>query len=189
MKNNEVRRSYRNQIFTIPNILSFVRLAMIPVIIWSYCVKRSVGGTALLLALSGLTDMADGFIARRLHMISDLGKMLDPVADKLTQAAVLFCLITTHPNMIIPFVLLCVKEICMGTMSLLAIRRSGKVVGAQWHGKITTVLLYAMMILHILWPHIPVAATNGMITVCVGMMLLSFALYTKRNIRMLRDTQ
>ncbi len=50
-----------------------------------------------MLLLSGVTDLADGFIARHFHMISDLGKVLDPVADKLTQAAVLFCLITRFP--------------------------------------------------------------------------------------------
>ena len=60
--------------------------------IWSYCVKEKPLLTGEILLLSGLTDLADGYIARRFHMISNLGKILDPVADKLTQAAMLICL-------------------------------------------------------------------------------------------------
>ena len=81
-----------NKVFTIPNILSFFRLILIPVLIWSYVVKKNYAATGWILLLSGLTDIADGFIARRFHMISKLGKILDPVADKLTQATMLFCL-------------------------------------------------------------------------------------------------
>ncbi len=57
--------------------------------------------TAILLVLSGATDIVDGFIARSFHMVSDLGKVLDPIADKLTQAAMLICLITNFSLMMI----------------------------------------------------------------------------------------
>ena len=77
-----------NRIITVPNLLSFFRLCLIPVIIWSYCVKKNPLLAGEILLLSGLTDLADGYIARRFHRISNLGKILDPVADKLTQAAV-----------------------------------------------------------------------------------------------------
>ena len=76
-----------NRIITVPNLLSFFRLCLIPVIIWSYCVKKNPLLAGEILLLSGLTDLADGYIARRFHRISNLGKILDPVADKLTQAA------------------------------------------------------------------------------------------------------
>ena len=81
-----------NRIITVPNLLSFFRLCLIPVIIWSYCVKKNPLLAGEILLLSGLTDLADGYIARRFHRISNLGKILDPVADKLTQAAMLICL-------------------------------------------------------------------------------------------------
>ena len=90
-----------NRIITVPNLLSFFRLCLIPVIIWSYCVKKNPLLAGEILLLSGLTDLADGYIARRFHRISNLGKILDPVADKLTQAAMLICLFTRFPHMLL----------------------------------------------------------------------------------------
>ena len=84
----------QKKIITIPNILSFFRLCLIPVIIWLYTVEKNDAAAGAVLILSGATDVADGFIARHFHMISDLGKVLDPIADKLTQAAMLFSLCT-----------------------------------------------------------------------------------------------
>ena len=70
-----------NRIITVPNLLSFFRLCLIPVIIWNYCVKKNPLLAGEILLLSCLTDLADGYIARRFHRISNLGKILDPVAD------------------------------------------------------------------------------------------------------------
>ena len=123
-----------NKVFTIPNILSFFRLILIPVLIWSYVVKKNYATTGWILLLSGLTDIADGFIARRFHMISNLGKILDPVADKLTQATMLFCLFTRFPHMILPLVLMAFKELYMAVSSCLIMKKTGKVTGADWHG-------------------------------------------------------
>ena len=123
-----------NKVFTIPNILSFFRLILIPVLIWSYVVKKDYATTGWILLLSGLTDIADGFIARKFHMISNLGKILDPVADKLTQATMLFCLFTRFPHMILPLVLMAFKELYMAVSSCLIMKKTGKVTGADWHG-------------------------------------------------------
>ena len=92
--------------------------------------------------LSGLTDLADGYIARRFHRISNLGKILDPVADKLTQAAMLICLFTRFPHVLLLIVIMAGKELYMVVSGCLVIRKTGKVHGADWHGKIVTFLLY-----------------------------------------------
>lgn len=178
---------YQHKIFTIPNLLSLVRLALIPLFMWAYCVQQDGTLTAILLILSGLTDTADGFIARRFNMISDLGKALDPVADKLTQAAMLLSLISRFPLMLIPFLLLVVKEISVGLTSLWVIKKTGAVHGADWHGKVTTCLLYAMMILHVIWPAMPIPLSDALIAACTAMMALSFLLYILRNIRLVRN--
>lgn len=81
----------QKRIITIPNILSFFRLCFIPLFVWLYCVKQQNIWTGAMLALSGLTDIVDGQIARKFHLINNFGKALDPVADKATQAAMLFC--------------------------------------------------------------------------------------------------
>lgn len=178
----------QNRIFTIPNLLSFFRLCMIPAFMWLYCVEKNYLWTGIILILSGLTDTVDGIIARKFNMISDLGKMLDPIADKLTQAAMLFCLLTRFPLMIAPLALMVVKEFFMGVTGLLVIQKTGKVFGADWHGKVNTWLLYAMMILHVFWYDIPDIASKVLIGVCVVMMLISLLLYGRNNMKALRET-
>lgn len=111
--------------------------------------------------------------------------MLDPVADKLTQAAMLICLVTRFPMIVFPLALLAVKEASVGITNLLVIRKSGRVTGAAWHGKVTTALLYLMIVVHLIWFHIPAAVSNGMIAVCFGVMLFSWATYIWYNIKSL----
>lgn len=178
----------KTKILTIPNLLSLLRLLMIPLFILLY-LNGHEGWTAAVLVLSGVTDVVDGYIARHFNQVSDIGKALDPVADKLTQAAMLLCLIARYPMMIAPFVLLAVKEVFAAISGLLVIRRTGIVPGAEWHGKLTTLLLYGMMIVHVVWQEIPAWLSNTLNGGCITMMLVSLALYAKRNIRMIRDAQ
>ena len=180
-----MKQNIRKQIFTIPNLLSFLRLCMIPLIIWLYCSQNNYALTAVVLVLSGVTDTIDGFIARRFNMVTDLGKALDPIADKLTQASVMFCLLTRFQMMLVPLLLLIFKEVCNGIMSLFVIKKTGKVCGADWHGKVCTWLLYAMMFLHIVWFDISRQWSTALISICVIMMTVSFALYMVRNYKML----
>lgn len=170
------------QIFTVPNLLSLLRLLMIPLFVWLY-LNGHKGWTAVVLILSGVTDVVDGFIARHFGQVSDFGKALDPVADKLTQAAMLLCLTSGYPMMIVPFILLAVKEVFAAVSGLIVIRRTGSVPGAEWHGKVTTMLLYGMMIIHVVWQDIPGWLSNVLNGGCIVMMLVSLTLYARRNIR------
>ena len=179
----------KNGFWTIPNLLSVVRLCLIPVFMWLYCVKQDSLSTAIVLILSGITDIVDGYIARRFNMVSDIGKALDPIADKITPGAMLLALISRYPAMKLPFGLLLVKEAVLGISSLIVIRKTDKVHGAIWHGKVTTMLLYATMILHLLWPAMPEALSIGTIAACVVMMLISFVLYALRNVNHIRETK
>lgn len=176
---------YKDKILTIPNLLSFLRLCMIPLMIWLYVFRENYGLTTLVLMLSALTDVVDGFIARRFHMVSDFGKAFDPVADKLTQIAVMLCLTKRFPLMLLPWSILVVKELFTGIMSLLAIHKTGRVEGAVWHGKVTTAMLYATMAVHLIWFRITETVSHVLIGLCSGMMLLSAIGYGIRNFRML----
>ena len=109
----DIISKYEKKIITVPNILSFFRICLIPVIVWLYGVEHAYMWAGYILILSGITDMADGYIARHFHMVSNLGKILDPIADKLTQGVMLLCLVLRFPLMIVPFVLLIAKEIYM----------------------------------------------------------------------------
>jgi len=176
-----------NRIITLPNLLSVFRILLIPLFMWTYCAKQDSLLTALLLLLSGVTDSLDGFIARKYHLISNLGKALDPIADKLTQGAMLLCLITRYPLMLLPFILLIIKEASVGISSLVVIKKTGSVHGAVWHGKVTTCMLYTMMIVHVLWGEITAGFSAFLIITCTLMMVISFLLYILRNIRFLQQ--
>lgn len=169
--------------FTIPNILTLFRIVLIPVFVYTYLVKKNTLHTIIIIIISGLSDVADGFIARRFNMVSDIGKALDPLADKLTQAALLYCLIARFPNMLYVFILLVIKELILSLLSFLAIKKTHIVKGADWHGKMTTVLLYTMMMIHIIYADISPKLSNTLIIICVISMILSFILYAIRHIK------
>lgn len=175
-----------NKILTAPNLLSLFRLLLIPVIVWLYWFQKDYFPAGALLILSGLTDLADGYIARHFNAVSNVGKILDPIADKLTQAAMLFCLVTRFPLMAAPFGFLVIKELFIGTTGLLMIRKTGKVVGADFHGKVATTLLYAMMILHIFWIDITPEISAVTIVICLISMAFTLLVYGNRNMRVLQ---
>ncbi|MBQ8321547.1 MAG: CDP-alcohol phosphatidyltransferase family protein [Clostridia bacterium] len=167
----------KEQILTIPNMLSFLRLALIPVILWLYLTGELVLA-AVVIVLSSITDIVDGFIARRFNMVSDFGKAIDPIADKLTQIAVLFCLVTRFPLMLIPLIIMIIKELTSFILRLVLFKKTDIVVGAVWHGKLNTVVLHSVILLHVLWIYIPEAVSAGCIAASVAIMLTSFVLYT-----------
>lgn len=175
-----------DRVFTIPNILSFLRICLIPLIVWLYVIKKDYSMAGCMLLLSGVTDIADGFIARKCHMTSNLGKILDPIADKLTQAAMLICLMIRFPLALLPLLILIAKETYMGISGFLIVKKTGVVMGADWHGKAATGLLYGMMALHIFWYRIPPAASGISIVLSALMIALSLILYGIRNSHALR---
>lgn len=182
---DQLENRYKNKIITIPNVLSFFRLGLIPLIIWQYVFQHNYIISLYLLALSGMTDIADGIIARNCNMVSDFGKIFDPIADKLTQVTMLFCLVTRFPNMWLPLILLIIKELFAGITGLMMVRR-GIVIGADWHGKVTTALLYGTILVHMAWVTILPSVSNILIGACTAMMILSGILYGIRNLKCLR---
>ena len=167
----------KEQILTIPNLLSLVRLAMIPVIVWLYCKKEAYLAAVAMIVLSGLTDIADGIIARKCNMVSDFGKILDPVADKLTQAALILCLATRYQLMIPLIIEFALREAAMLAMGYAAIKKKDTINSSQWFGKLTTAMMYAVTSLLILLPNIPLWCANAMIVFCSVTMLVSFVMY------------
>lgn len=176
---------YQHKILTIPNLLSFFRLALIPLMVWLYAIEKQYYWTTAILFLSALTDVVDGWIARRYNMVSDFGKIIDPFADKLTLIAMLGCLATRFPAMIPLLIVLAVKGIVNGLMGLAAIRRTGYALSSEWHGKATTASLYLTIAAHLLWVNIPAPVSNWMLIICMALMLISAVLYFIRNGKML----
>lgn len=184
---DSIESRYKNKILTIPNVLSFFRLCLIPIIVWLYISKEDYFWTLMVLLLSGLTDVVDGIIARKCNMISDFGKAFDPIADKLTQAAMLCCLVVRFNYMLIPLGMLVIKEVVTGITALILIKKTEQVEGAVWHGKLTTVVLYLMMAVHLVWFNIPTTVSLIMVGVCIGIMIMSFIMYSVRNIKAIKN--
>lgn len=183
----KTENNYKERIVTIPNVLSFIRICIIPLIEWLYRVKKDYIRVTIALLLSGFTDILDGFIARRFHMISNFGKVLDPLADKLTQGVVLLCLMRDFKKMWVPLILLIIKEIFMGITGYLVIKETGEVYGAEWYGKLTTSVIYATIIVHLLWHNIPLYISTILIIICIIIMVYSFAAYCIRNYHIVKE--
>ena len=174
---------YQKKIITIPNILSMFRLCLIPLIVWLFIGKQDYLLAGIFVIISGITDIVDGFIARKFNMISDVGKVLDPIADKATQLVVMLLLLTKFPLIIIPVCLLAVKEIFMAITGYMIIKKKDIVLGAEWYGKAATVMLSVTMTLHLVWYDILPAISIVCIILSTAMILLALALYANRNLK------
>ncbi len=134
----------------IPNILTISRFILIPIIIVFMAFDKYLLAF-LFLTLSGLTDVLDGFIARKFNLISDFGKLMDPLADKATQLSILITLALKHTpagNPIIPLWILFIiilKEILMVAGASFLYGKE-LVVSSKWYGKLTTVLFYIAIV-------------------------------------------
>ena len=137
------------EIFSIPNLMGYFRILLIPVFSWIYIHADGVSDyymAAVLVGISGLTDMFDGKVARKFNMITELGKFIDPLADKLTQGALVLCFAVRYPLMRAVLALFILKEGFLGIMGLLLLPRGTKLDGAMWFGK---VCLHAVQPYHV----------------------------------------
>ena len=175
------------KVLTIPNLLSLIRILLVPVFMYLYIGQDNIIATAAVVLFSCASDVIDGPIARKFNQTSSLGKALDPIGDKATQIGLMICLVYKYPRMWIPLGIMIVKEIVCGILGILTIKEAHLVKGAVWHGKLNTVLLFLMMGLHLLWPpRLPDTISWISIGISSAMMLYSFAMYTARYIQMLR---
>lgn len=155
---------WKKEVFTIPNILSLFRLALIPVYVIIYLNATELQEyfiAASILAVSCLTDMIDGQIARRFHMTSTLGKILDPVADKLTQFTLTFCLSIKYPVLRHVLILFVIKESFQGIVGFAHLCNRKMLSGALPAGKICTTVLFVSLIILVLLPELNSKIVNG----------------------------
>ena len=170
--------SNRNQILNIPNLLSLFRLLLIPVMVSLYF-KARTAAALVVFGVSALSDIADGLIARRFNMVTDLGKMLDPLADKLTQAAALVCVARTHPQLFFLLGFMAMKELTQAFIGGRIVKKTGHVFNSRWFGKLCTVITTGSLMAMFAFPRMPEKAVNGLLILCSAMMLVSLALYVR----------
>lgn len=170
-------KNWKKEIFSIPNILSFFRLLLIPVYITIYLnatTQEHYILAATILAVSCLTDLVDGKIARKFNMITTLGKILDPLADKATQLALILCLAIRNPLLWILIALFVAKEGFMVIAGGIRMKKGQMLKGALMTGKICTTILFISLIVMVLLPGL--SDTARLIIVCVDILFMLISL-------------
>lgn len=182
----------KKDLWTIPNILCYIRFALIPIFVVMYInaqePKQYLQAAAVVLA-SGLTDFFDGYIARRYNMITDLGKLIDPLADKLTQAALIFVLVVKIRWMFLLLILFVTMQLFMLIAGIVMLKRGKKLSGAKWFGKVSTTVFYGTMLFLVALPTLSPTVTYILMMICGIFLLLSFVLYAKEYIIMYREVK
>ena len=136
-----LERKNRNQNWTIPNLLSVLRILVIGPFAYFFLNDQLLWAVAML-AFSGLSDLFDGLIARKFNQVTELGKMLDPVADKLTQATIAVCLAVKHPILIPILLVFVLKELGMLLGGCILLKKKKRPCAAKWYGKVATFSFY-----------------------------------------------
>lgn len=133
----------------IPNILSVIRILLVFVFVFVLFVLDSPIWAIIVFLVAGATDVVDGYLARRFNWITNLGKILDPFADKLMQCTVLVCLCIKKIIplwFVIPFF---AKEIVTLLLGFIVIKRRNVVIVSKWYGKAAVCLFYATIVISV----------------------------------------
>lgn len=168
----------------IPNILSGIRILLIPVFAALMLTGHYIWAGAVLV-VSAASDVVDGIIARRFNWVSNLGKVLDPVADKLTQAVVCIVLAVLNREYIVFSVIMIAKEIIMVTLGGWLFKKRQSPVSSRWFGKAATVMFYFTMCLLVFFPQIPKAAAYTLLGITTALVLFAFANYAVMFVKLL----
>lgn len=172
--------SWKKELLTIPNLLSLFRLVLIPVYIQMY---REASNsldyylTGTVLGISCLTDMADGKIAREYHMVSRAGKVLDPLADKMTQLALLLSLSNNHRILYPILILFLTKETFQLSCMILFARKGKALSGALLSGKLCTTILFGSFLLLVCFPELTGFPVTLMMLLDATFLLYAFGDY------------
>jgi len=171
---------WKKEVFTIPNMLSLFRLILIPVYVAIYMNATEmqeyfIAGS--ILAVSCLTDMIDGKIARHFNMISTVGKILDPVADKLTQFTLTLCLSIKYPILRFVLILFVLKEGFQGIVGIINLRKGKMLPGALFAGKVCTTVLFLSLIALVLMPNLKHEIVNAIAVIDTAFLSFAFINY------------
>lgn len=172
----------KSEWLAIPNLLSLLRLALIPYFIFYYLKAETQTDylfASFVILVSGFTDYLDGYIARKYNMITNLGKSLDPFADKVTQLAIVICLIVTWKYMWILVALFVVKELSLVLCNILLYRRGEKMDGSLWYGKVATFTFYGCALFLVAFPMMNPIIANVLMLITGGALMMAFIMYSR----------
>ena len=183
-----MRKNFIKEYLSIPNLLGYFRIILLPIYLYVYmnaASDRDYYVAVFLMFLSFLSDFLDGKIARHFHMITDFGKILDPIADKITQGVLALSFTFRYPAVAVLLAVFLMKEFVMGIMGLYMMKKGFRTEGAKMHGKICTTVLDITMFILLLFHDLPVSYVYLMITICILAIIISFILYLRQYRRRL----
>lgn len=139
--NKEVWSFKASDLFTVPNLITYVRFILIIPFAYFF-LKEEYISSAICIGLSGLSDCFDGLAARKLNQVTSLGKILDPIADKITLLVVVVCMVIFVPVVLPVLIVLLLKDVLMLLGGTDLINKGITPPAAKWYGKVGTVVFY-----------------------------------------------
>lgn len=178
----------KEDLINIPNVLCYIRILLVPLFVYLF-IQELYWQSALVVIIAAATDVVDGWIARHFNMITDWGKFIDPLADKLMQFAMLIMAIFKNPLVWILIGLFVIKEAIMLIVGLYIYHKGDNLNGAMWCGKLCTIVLDASLLIIIaLPPHILVnELVITLIVICSGFLIMSFCVYMNAYKKLYRE--
>jgi len=163
----------------IPNILSIIRILLVPLFVTVYFSEIQFSNiyAALVYVVAGVTDMLDGLIARKYNLTSKLGKVLDPLADKLITFTVIICITIDKVIPLWAVVVFAVKELLMGLGGLIIHKKIADVPSSNYLGKSSTVIFFLVCTVLMVFRGIPADVANILIAIAIGFTLIAFCGY------------
>ena len=187
-----MKKFNKKDLWTIPNIIGYVRILLIPVFTYIYINATSTKDYYLaagIVLFSSFTDLFDGMIARRFNMVTELGKILDPVADKLTHGALAICLAIRYPIMRYLLVLMIIKEGYMAIMGVKMLKKGKMLDGAMFFGKVCTATLFVGLFVLFLFPNLKISIVNTITIIMMIVMLYTFIRYIMVYHKLLKENK
>lgn len=184
------------KVFNIPNILSMFRIVLIPFFALLYF-KADAQNTqyyfyaSLALILSGISDLLDGVIARKFNQITYLGKILDPLADKLTQVVVVICVAIKLDSWVLTAALMVfvVKEFLMLIGGFIILKNKITLQASKWYGKVATAVFYVVMAAIAMFDWISIEIAFLMILVAALFMMFAFSQYIMDFVSIMKNNK
>lgn len=164
---------------SIPNLLSMIRLALVPVFAVAFFRPEpdARAWAAFVYLAAFLTDIADGWIARHFNQITRLGRILDPLADKLMTFTVIVCITADGIIPLWAVVIFFCKELTMAIGGYLMYQKLGDVISSNWLGKASTGVFFVVCAALVLFPSIPYPWATGLISLALALTLAALGSY------------
>lgn len=185
-----MKKDFVKEYFSIPNLMGYFRILLVPVYLIVYINADTTGDyyiAAGIMFVSFLTDLFDGKIARRFNMVTDFGKILDPVADKITQGVLALSFSFRYPAVTVLLIVFLLKEFIMALVGIYMLRKGRRMNGAAMHGKICTTVIDVTMFILLIFPAIPYMYVNILSGVCILFIIISMFMYGRFYLDMWKE--